>query len=1117
MLCLFVLCLVIYDMMNIWNYATLNINCIQEKNKQQLLKTFIWQNNIDILLLQEVNTQNLDFIGPQYDYVVNIGDRNLGTAIIYRAGLEAEQCEKHCSGRVTSMKIQGTQVINVYLPSGTNRRQERELFINKELPFFFRHRYARIIIGGDWNCVLHAKDQSGQYHPSPTLDILTKELQLVDAWELIHGNMVKYTFHRQNSASRLDRFYITRNHIKDIYRIKVLHTTFSDHDCVCMSITKNNAIPTYGRSYWKLNEALLLLPEYSAQFIRLFETLTYRANNTKLNLMEKWMRIIKPGIKNFYQTIGMVRSQEIKATINFYYQCLDELYDLHNINGNKWQDITETKTKICVLHKQIMNGVLVRARIPTVTEDERCTLYHLVKEKQHDKSRYISKLQTSDGNTITSISECIKEIEKFYRTLYSESENSQTATLNILSHVNRHLNIQQIDDLQLPITEDEIYQILEKTPKSTAPGPDGLTYKFYKEFWPLVKQYIVQLFNYILNDATIIDGFSDGIVVLLPKKNKPNLVSDYRPITLLNTDYKLYMKVIASRLKSAFQDIFEIGQTCSVPGKSILHNLVTIRDTILHYEEYPNESGALLSIDFNNAFDRVNHQYLQQVMEHLCIPNKIISSIMNIYKCACSKIQVNGYFSKRIPIKSSVRQGCPLSMFLFALSIEPLIRITHQNLNVGIQKTHPIFICRAYADDVVWLLRNIADCSKLHSILQTYCTASGARINTQKSFMIPLGNWSDTHTFNNITITRKAKILGLTVCTSFHELIETNWANTSALTRFKMFQQIHRDINIIEKVWHVNSFCLSKMWYLAQIIPLPKKYATIMERAVRHYIWKGYLYKLSQKQLNLPRSKGGLQLIAVKEKCEALLTRNIIRAYHNDSDPMDNNFWTRHRRTVNSKNSKLPPTLQEMCKLIESFPPEASSLNRKKQTKFIYKHIMRKSFQTPYIVTKYPNQRWSKTWHNIHLPNIPTAWKNTVYCYINQIIATEEKKYRHHMSESPACKHCGNVDTLKHRITNCGTAKIIWEKAKNLLSQQWPDSSINEWYQTLLTLDPPTTNNRFVKVWLASGFLHYQLTANCHKVTEFLQMLNDAYTQLKYKYRGVQMKNLEELKQLILT
>ncbi|KAJ4444821.1 hypothetical protein ANN_06618 [Periplaneta americana] len=184
---------------------------------------------------------------------------------------------------------------------------------------------------------------------------------------------------------------------------------------------------------------------------------------------------------------------------------------------------------------------------------------------------------------------------------------------------------------------------------------------------------------------------------------------------------------------------------------------------------------------------------------------------------------------------------------------------------------------------------------------------------------------------------------------------------------------------------------------------------------------------------------------------------------------------------------------------IESYSPTIATNDKNQNTKIIYTYLMKKNVQIPRIVEKLPNQRWGDIWRNMHMANIPTAWKTTVYCYLNQIIPTEEKRHRHNLTDSPACKKCGWLDTLKHRVTNCGAAKTIWEAAKVLLVKIWPDSQIHDCFQTLLVLDPPTKHNKFVTVWLASGFLHYQLTKPLHKIEEFLHMLKEEAAKLETK------------------
>ncbi|KAJ4437704.1 hypothetical protein ANN_17849 [Periplaneta americana] len=511
---------------------------------------------------------NFSFLGPQFDFVVHTGENNRGTAIIYRAGFIVKNIEGHPSGRVTSLTLNDTHIVNVYLPSGTNNRNERENFLSKDLPFFLRHRYNQLILGGDWNCVLQAKDQSGSYNPSPVLKTLVTDLKLVDTWENKHGNNVTFTFHRQNSVSRLDRFYISEAYTNDIYNVTVIPTPFSDHDCVRLSTITETIPSLYGRSYWKLNNSLIQRHDVKQNFNDHFENIKRRVQNSPLSIMQKWIRIIKPGIKSFYQTAGYLRAQESRATLQFYYQMLNELYSRHKTEGNKWEEIRQVKRTICTLQEKTMYEVVIRSKVPTINEDEKCALYHLVKEKQKQHVKFIRNLQTAAGKTLNTNNECITEFEKHFTSLYENTNTSQQQTQKILKHVNRHLSVIQQEELQHPITEEEIRKALDSTPKHTAPGPDGLTYQFYKTHWIVMKEYLLELFNYIFNTHDIIDGFSDGVVTLIPKKKSANTAADYRPITLLNTDYKLLMKVLANRFRPISEHIFETGQTCGIPNKS---------------------------------------------------------------------------------------------------------------------------------------------------------------------------------------------------------------------------------------------------------------------------------------------------------------------------------------------------------------------------------------------------------------------------------------------------------------------------------------------------------------------------------------------------------------------
>lgn len=210
--------------------GTLNINGLKNKCTQQILRQRIFNEDIDFLSLQEVNTEDFSFLGNRYDAVVNIGESERGTAIVYRNGLAIKFCEKHSSGRITSIMTENNVLmINLYLPSGTNKRQERELFITNELPFYLRHNYDAILIGGDFNCVLNARDQKGVFNFSLALNSVCKEFNFCDVWEAKHDMTPGYTLYRGDSASRLDRIYVKNTDRKKISDVNIHPVPCSDH------------------------------------------------------------------------------------------------------------------------------------------------------------------------------------------------------------------------------------------------------------------------------------------------------------------------------------------------------------------------------------------------------------------------------------------------------------------------------------------------------------------------------------------------------------------------------------------------------------------------------------------------------------------------------------------------------------------------------------------------------------------------------------------------------------------------------------------------------------------------------------------------------------------------
>jgi len=213
---------------------------------------------------------------------------------------------------------------------------------------------------------------------------------------------------------------------------------------------------------------------------------------------------------------------------------------------------------------------------------------------------------------------------------------------------------------------------------------------------------MLALFKQMYNDGKIQDQQEHGLVVCMPKKTVPTQPTDYRPITLLSTDYKILASIIANRLRPILEELLHPSQHCGVAGRGIFDTVATIRDSIA-YAEKSHFPLCILSLDFTEAFDRFAHRYLFKLLTKYGFSTKFIA----LYNHAQSSIHINGHKKGPIPIQCSVRQGFPMSTLLFALSLNPFLILMYKKIT-GIRigrRTRTAMV--AYADDITLFDRNI--------------------------------------------------------------------------------------------------------------------------------------------------------------------------------------------------------------------------------------------------------------------------------------------------------------------------------------------------------------------------------------------------------------------------
>ena len=335
-------------------------------------------------------------------------------------------------------------------------------------------------------------------------------------------------------------------------------------------------------------------------------------------------------------------------------------------------------------------------------------------------------------------------------------EQREADIVEALGSLDAKVTEEQTQELVAQVSYDECELALRFSKNGTAPGLDGIQYEVWKT---LHERYIedsrfeeraafdvMRVLQAAFNDIQThgvceATKFSDGwMSPIYKEKGERTKVVNYRPITLLNTDYKLLTKVLTIQLASVAPDIIHPSQAGFVPGRK-LRNHTQLAHMIMHWAEANEVNGAIVALDQEKAYDKVAHDYLWRVLECFGIPAEYIAVVQALYAKAETSVMVNGVLSSPYRVYRGVRQGDPLSCLLFDLAIEPLSAMIRKSDLRGYDVPEKLETLKAtlFANDTTVYLAEDNDFETLQRILDTWCSAAKVCFNISKTEIIPIG------------------------------------------------------------------------------------------------------------------------------------------------------------------------------------------------------------------------------------------------------------------------------------------------------------------------------------------------------------------------------------------
>lgn len=376
-----------------------------------------------------------------------------------------------------------------------------------------------------------------------------------------------------------------------------------------------------------------------------------------------------------------------------------------------------------------------KSRIKWLKEGEKITKFFHSTTIQRIMHNNIAHIQNGQRTKVEQHEDIEAELLNYFKQVHREPIGDRSQAIqNITSNIPKLISNEHNQMLLKSVDLQEVETTVRQLKSGKAPGPDGFTSNFFHNFWDLIKDEVWQVVEESRSLRWMFPGINATLIALIPKVEKPCKPDKFRTIALCNIIYKIVSKIIATRLKLLLPLIISPEQSGYVEGRQITDGIILTHE-IIHSLKISKKPGMLLKLDLSKAFDSLSWKYIEKILLAFGFDASWVRWIMSLVTSSFFFVLINGIPSETFHPTRGIRQGDPLSPFLFIIMAEGLghsIKHAQQTARLKGLSFHnsPVFTHQQFVDDnMLYGHPSVQEARQLKSLLSDFSEASSTSIN----------------------------------------------------------------------------------------------------------------------------------------------------------------------------------------------------------------------------------------------------------------------------------------------------------------------------------------------------------------------------------------------------